>query len=548
MYLYFEKVEVMKDYLKKYINADYNKLSEFYNYIDSSISEQNNDKFFIKSQEYERHKELLLSFKYKIALITGNRGSGKTTFVNSIFKNNEDFFFINIDFNTVFVEKRTVIEHILLNEILSKISKLDPTITRDKVKELEYANNPFSTLFELSSKPETLISEKIEIVRLLIQYLKSKDKKVIICLDNVDDLDNEKKSALYNFSLRFFSNLNNDLNLFISSNVQLNEIKSNFSYNICVLNIQPINTKEIIYKRLGYIFTEEFKNKTHLDESRIYGLKIFLENLLHSKTFDNLLNLSNGNVRKTLVLVNELINNVDFEPVNSQKLSNLPFDFILSILLKGNSNTYDINKSLIYNIFKYPNSDNFLVIPYVLIACEKNISIERSFLVNALGQIGFGNNEIDFAINDLSKNELVETNKNEIKITKSGLFYIQTLISSPIYLAAISVELKVDINTLDSLRLRDISNLSSLKSQATLLTAFAEEVLLTETKLLKNSKIGKEYVVTNKVLETIKTFFYKISYVRDIEKNDRLLFLKKELEEIEKRALTRGHKTLGDNW
>ncbi len=185
-----------------------------------------------------------------------------------------------------------------------------------------------------------------------------------------------------------------------------------------------------------------------------------------AQLFELLENLSGGNVRAALELLNTFIGSGH---VNTQRMLNLeaegdryiipPHEFTRAIIY-GDSLHFDPSRSLVANIFDISSDDGreHFLLPLVIGFLDRSADtrgndgfVETQYVYDSLQAIGYSPDRIDFAVSHAINKKLVQTSGRIIptgneempmsmRVTPSGLYHAYRLAGSFQYLDAMIVD------------------------------------------------------------------------------------------------------------
>jgi GTPase SAR1 family protein len=235
--------------------------------------------------------------------------------------------------------------------------------------------------------------------------------------------------------------------------------------------ISPPSIDDVIRKRLNFAL----KITTgKIPVTRLQHVGIKLENLTaiirvllrslqrDARLFELLENLSGGNVRAALELLNTFIGSGH---VNTQRMLNVeryivsPHEFTRAIIY-GDSLHFDPSRSLVANIFDISSEDGreHFLLPLVIGFLDRSGDtagnggfVETQYLYDSLQAIGFSPDQIDFAVSRGINAKLIQTSgriiptgneemPSSMRVTPSGLYHAYRLAGNFQYLDAMIVD------------------------------------------------------------------------------------------------------------
>lgn len=416
----------------------------------------------------------------KPIIIIGSKGSGKTTFINHLFKYKlseeeiENHFLIYIDFRKFFEEKESFEPSKIAEEILEKIYTKYEALELHTLKVLkrvyltdikrndesiwqyEKANDSAAYNKSLSSFFQNAKSNPLKHLEFLSKYLiRERRKRLIIIIDNADQFNDIIQKDLFVFahSLTKSTLCGTVVSLREGYYYKWQNSPPFDAYESNVYHITAPNYVEILQKRIDFAiknsptasdkiigtnhtgYNVEFKSDyiTHF----LTGLKNSVFSADNKQIIDFLNYTTYPNIREGLRIFKSFLISghtkvTDYilrEEFRKEKMQNersvIPMhEFIKSISLQ-NRHYYNSEISAISNLLIPPldTTDHFLKI-YILKDLNEFIEkrsyteklIPNTILVEKLNTLGYKTNSINDAIKSLIKSALVDTDEQQSDI------------------------------------------------------------------------------------------------------------------------------------
>jgi hypothetical protein len=449
-----------------------------------------------------------VTFARRPILLLGDVGVGKTTFIRNLIK---------VDAAAIF--ERSIAIHLNLGTqaalaidlriyVLDEIDRqlrqnYDIDINEAAFVRTTYATDlkrlETSIFGELKRKnPERYAEEELsELARLsanrsehlrrsLHNLVNTRRKEIIIFLDNADQRDELVQESAFltaqEISQQWPALVFVSLRPETFNRSQRSGALSGYYTKAFV--ISPPSVDEVIRKRLNFALKV---TTGRLPVTRLQHVGLKLENLTaiirvllrslqrDARLFELLENLSGGNIRAALELLNTFIGSghINTERMLSQEAKGdryyvSPHEFTRAIIY-GDSLHFDPSRSLIANVFDIGTDDTreHFLLPMVIGFLDRtadtrgnNGFVETQYLYDSLQAVGFSPDQIDFAVSRGVNKKLIQTSGRTIptgsegippsmRVTPSGLYHAYRLAGAFAYLDAMIVDTPI---LLDSVR------------------------------------------------------------------------------------------------
>lgn len=410
----------------------------------------------------------------KPIIIIGSKGSGKTTFINHLFKYRlgedelENHFIVYIDFRKFF-EGESHFEHSrIAEEILEKvytkyeslelhsltalkriyykeIKRNDDSVwSFDRNNDLNAYNKRLSSFLEDSKK------DPLHHLELLSKYLiRERRKRLIVIIDNADQFNDSIQEKLFVFahSLTKTSLCGTVVSLREGYYYKWQNSPPFDAYESNIYHITAPNYAEVLQKRIDFALEKGEKlvkkvsgideNGFKIEYSSSYiidflsGLKNSLFSEQNTRIIDYLNHTTYPNIReglkvfKTFLIsghtkVSDYILREKYRNEQKKEHQVIPFhEFFKSIALQ-NKHYYNSEISIVSNLFIPPvdSTDHFIKI-YILKDLHESIEkhnytdrfVTSESIISKLSMVGFRSNTINSAILSLMKASLIDTDE-----------------------------------------------------------------------------------------------------------------------------------------
>ena len=440
------------------------------------------------------------SLSKRPVLLVGDVGVGKSTFIDylRIIEAPKIFakaitFKIDLGLKAIIsLDMRLAIISIIKEQLLDlyKIDiEEDDFVRHCYYVELERFKNNYKVkrLYELEPQKATereiefldeKVNDEISHLKKSLEYIcKSRQKQIIVFMDNCDQRSDQDQQATFLISQEFASEW--PMIVFISLRPETfhrtkKESGALSGYHTKAFTIPPPRIDEVIKKRLefaqkitsGEIVLSKLRNKTTF--SKLHSLiGAFLDSLDSNQdllTFLN--NISNENIRKAIELIKKFFGSghVDMEKIiniyEEKYRYTVPLHELLRAVIFGDNIHYSPTNQEIVNIFdvRHYNPNEHFILPIFLSLLDdysrnsRNhgfISIKEMY--SYMQGVGFTPSQIDSLLNFAYSRKLFETsNKGDIlelfnndlmiRITSIAAYHLRFLMNSFTYVDAVIVD------------------------------------------------------------------------------------------------------------
>jgi hypothetical protein len=439
------------------------------------------------------------TFARKPILLLGDVGVGKTTFIRNLIKVEAAKIFersIAIHLNLASQAALAIDLRVYVLDEIDKQLRQDYSID---INEASFVRTTYATdlkrletsIFgELKDKnPERYAEEELaELSRLaanrsehlrrsLNHLVNTRRTEVIVFLDNADQRDEQTQESVFIMAQEISQQW--PALVFVSLRPEtFNRSQRSGAltgYYTKAFTISPPSIGEVIKKRLNFALKV---TTGKIPVTRLHHVGIELENLTivirillrslqrDARLFEFLENLSGGNIRAALELLNTFIGSGH---VNTERMLNLegkgdryiisPHEFIRAVIY-GDSLHFDPSRSLVANIFDLSSNDGreHFLLPLIIGLLDRSADtrgnngfVETQYLYDSLQALGFSPDQIDFAVSRAMNHKLIQTSgriiptSNEempasLRVTPSGLYHAYRLAGNFQYLDAMIVD------------------------------------------------------------------------------------------------------------
>jgi len=402
-------------------------------------------------------------------IIVGSKGSGKTTFINYLFKSalSEKFFskrpYIYLDFRKYVDEDLSNVYRIIYKDIIDLIhhqyDKLElysiKVLKRVYLREIKERD---SGIWKFSKEnddvkyneylkvflEEQLRDHENHLVKLSHYFLSQRKMRIILTIDNADQFEIEFQKKVFLFAQSLSRKAKCAIILSLREGYYY-EWRSKPPFDAFINNVYHISAppyREVLQKRIDYAL-----NKFDLTgkSSGQYGpgtveidnesVKLFLSGLknslfvdANSKMLKYLEETTYPNIREGLKIFRDFLlsghtevsNYIIRQKVNPDSITSIPFWEFLKATALLNKKYYSHQKSTVFNIFSPANNNisTFLksrILNYLLEQIENYGRSEKFVSVNHVVQVfteqGYKFSSIINELVDLLENRLIETDE-----------------------------------------------------------------------------------------------------------------------------------------
>ncbi|MGA3115597.1 MAG: hypothetical protein ABSF90_14335 [Syntrophobacteraceae bacterium] len=467
-------------------------------------------------------------------LLIGDRGVGKTTFVNHLIRIDapevfQDAVTLYIDFGSqaaLALNLREFVPQEIIRQLRDsyQVDVEERNFVRGVYNlEIERFNKGiYSDLKETTpalfrEKEVNFIEQKIsnitEHLKECLQHIsKGRRKQIVVFLDNADQRSDKDQEEVFLMSQELAQHW--PATIFVALRPETfhrsRQVGALSGYHPKAFTISPPRVDLVIEKRLQ--FALKLTSGEIPIQSTGQGIKIQLSSLdiiirvmldslrRNSDLAESIDNISSGNVRLALDLIKGFFGSghVDTEKIvkiyEDQGNYFIPLHEFLRAVIFGDAEYFDPDPSPIVNLFDvyYHDSKEHFLLPVLLGMLNATMAsrINEGFLdtniaYEQLQGLGFAPEQIDFAINRGCKKNIIETIARKLpdpihgmppalRVTSVGLYHLNRLCSNFVYIDAILIDVPI-FESLCNLQLRDVQDIHSRLDRADSFRKYLDE-------------------------------------------------------------------------